>query len=315
MDGLLVIDKPAGPTSHDVVARIRRVLDEPRIGHTGTLDPAATGVLALVLGRATRLAQFLSNDEKSYEAVVRFGFATDTADAQGRPVSDVVNTLPSRAAIEAALAEFRGTFMQQPPAFSAKKIGGKRSHRLARARARDAADARLAPSSSGSEPVLPAAATVTTYRLEIVSSEADCVTLRVDCSAGFYVRALAHDLGERLGIGGHLVSLRRTRAGDFTLDRALPLETAERDHAQAAAAVVPLADMLPQLPAFTLTADGVRRAKNGCELGPRDSMTAQAPVAGPESARARLIDPGGGLVGVGRVIAARGVLRPCVILV
>ena len=148
MDGLLIIDKPAGPTSHDVVARMRRALHEPRIGHTGTLDPAATGVLLLVLGRATRLARFLSASDKSYEAVVRLGFSTDTLDARGRttgPVSQA--SLPSREAIDAALDAFRGTFLQQPPAFSAKKIDGTRSHKLARARMR-AADARLKPARS-----------------------------------------------------------------------------------------------------------------------------------------------------------------------
>src|SRR5438045_6159015 len=118
MDGLLIVDKPAGPTSHDVVARMRRALGEARIGHTGTLEPAATGVLALVLGRATRLAQFLSTSDKTYEAVVRFGFATDTADAQGRAIGIVSSAPPPRGAIEAALDAFRGTFMQQPPAFS-----------------------------------------------------------------------------------------------------------------------------------------------------------------------------------------------------
>ena len=134
MDGLLIIDKPSGPTSHDVVARMRRALGETRIGHTGTLDPAATGVLLLVLGRATRLARFLSACDKSYEAVVRLGFSTDTADAQGRrtgPVSP--GSIPSRDAIDAALDAFRGTFLQQPPAFSAKKVGGTRSGSRARA--------------------------------------------------------------------------------------------------------------------------------------------------------------------------------------
>ena len=120
MDGLLVVDKPAGPTSHDVVARVRRALRERRIGHTGTLDPAATGVLTLVLGRATRLATFLSGSNKSYEAVVRLGFSTDTADAQGRVLGASVTALPGREAIDAALDAFRGTFLQQPPAFSAK---------------------------------------------------------------------------------------------------------------------------------------------------------------------------------------------------
>src|SRR6266576_3649070 len=140
MDGLLIIDKPSGPTSHDVVARMRRVLRETAIGHTGTLDPMASGVLLLVIGKATRLAKFLSTSHKSYEATVRFGFSTDTADAHGRPIGTASDRpMPSREDIAAALGAFRGTFMQQPPAFSAKKIGGRRSYKLAR-------DARLKPS-------------------------------------------------------------------------------------------------------------------------------------------------------------------------
>jgi len=197
MDGLLVVDKPAGPTSHDVVARMRRALREKRIGHTGTLDPMATGVLLLVLGKATRLAQFLSGSAKSYEATVRFGFATDTADAQGRPLGPPSSVAsPTVEAIDAALNAFRGTFMQQPPAFSAKKIDGQRSYKLAR----EAAN------------TLPAPVSVTAHRIQIVGAEADTVALRVDCSAGFYIRSLAHDLGERLGVGAHLVALRRTHS-------------------------------------------------------------------------------------------------------
>src|SRR5262249_43129889 len=201
---------------------------------TGTLDPAATGVLALVLGRATRLAQFLSDSDKSYEAVVRFGFATDTADALGRPIGSVsAGPPPSRASIDRVLDAFRGTFLQQPPAFSAKKIGGKRSHRLARARVRTAAAAGPPHTSRDDDPAdrledpnpatLPDKVAVTAHAIDVISAEADCVTLRVDCSAGFYVRSLAHDLGQRLGVGAHLAGLRRTRAGDFTLAQALPL--------------------------------------------------------------------------------------------
>jgi len=349
MDGLLIIDKPAGPTSHDVVARMRRALGERRIGHTGTLDPAATGVLPLVLGRATRLAQFLGESDKSYEAIVRFGFATDTRDAQGQPVGDVRAPALSRDEIDAALEAFRGSFLQQPPAFSAKKIGGKRSHKLARARARDAAGtaaARLEPSRDDRHDqrelhdlpdpavpcVLPAPVCVTVHRLDVLRAEADRVTLSIDCSTGFYVRSLAHDLGERLGVGAHLVALRRTRVGDFTIDRALPLDRAERDRAQAAGAIVPMADVLPRLPAVTLTPDGVRRAVNGCDLGPRDTLTrsidgprapeSRIPVpesrpASPESrseALVRLLDPAGGLVGIARVDRAGGALHPRVIL-
>src|SRR4029077_18297592 len=152
MDGLLVVDKPAGPTSHDIVQRMRRVLKERSIGHTGTLDPMATGVLALVLGRATRLAKFLSSSDKSYEAVVTLGESTDTYDADGEPVGDRhQGPLPSRERIEAALDAFRGTFLQQPPAYSAKKIGGERSYKLARLRSRDT-PASFAASGSDSVP-------------------------------------------------------------------------------------------------------------------------------------------------------------------
>jgi len=320
MDGLLVVDKPAGPTSHDVVMRIRRVLGEPRVGHTGTLDPAATGVLALVLGRATRLAQFLSDTDKSYEAVVRFGFATDTADAQGRAVGPASSAaMPSRDAIDEALDAFRGTFLQQPPAFSAKKIGGTRSHTLARRRARDAVVADAAAAAA-----LPVPTTVTAHAIDVVRVDGDTVMLRVDCSSGFYVRSLAHDLGARLGIGAHLAALRRTRAGECTVDHAIALEAAERAPGDAIAAIVPMSAMLPRLPAFTLTADGVRRAMNGCALGERDIATddtrigslqgTQSPVPGPPSPLARLLDPAGCLVGIGRHLAARGLLHPSVIL-
>ena len=327
MDGLIVIDKPAGPTSHDVVARMRRVLREKRIGHTGTLDPMATGVLLLVLGKATRLATFLSASDKSYDAVVRLGFATDTADAQGRPLGPVSGrALPSRDAIDAALDPLRGTFMQQPPAFSAKKIDGQRSHTIARARARAAADARLKPRAAdiANPPDLPAPARVTSHRLEIVSIEADTVTLRVDCSAGFYVRSLAHDLGERLGIGAHLAALRRTRTGDFTVDQAVDLETAERDPQRAAAAVVPLAGMLIHLASVVLTADGVNRAVHGRDLRPGDAASSSGepfalspqPSSQPSSQPwVRLLDPHGELVAIARPVGAGGFLHPSVVLV
>ena len=322
MDGLLVIDKPCGPTSHDVVARVRRALRERRVGHTGTLDPAASGVLLLVLGRATRLARFLSAGDKSYEAVVRLGFSTDTADAQGLPIGPVLQgALPSRDAIDAALVAFRGTFMQQPPAFSAKKIDGKRSYQLARARARAVGDARLRPSRSAEPdpphpPDLPAPATVTVHRLDLVSVEADRVTLSLDCSAGFYVRALAHDLGNRLGVGAHLATLRRTRTADFTLDQAIDLDTAEREPQRAAAAVIPLAGMLPRLASVVLSAQGVQRAVNGCELSPSDTEKGVAirEVGVAVSGFVRLLDPHGELVGIARPATTPGLLHPSVVL-
>ena len=317
MDGLLIIDKPAGPTSHDVVARMRRALGEQRIGHTGTLDPAATGVLGLVLGRATRLARFLSDSDKIYEAVVRFGFATDTADAQGRAIGAVsAAPPPTRAAIDAALEPFRGTFLQQPPAFSAKKIDGKRSHALARARRRAAHQPLDLPDLPGlpGPPGLPAPVHVAVHRLDVAEVSGDCATLIVHCSAGFYVRALAHDLGARLGVGGHLVALRRTRAGDFGLDAALPLDTAEQQPDRARAAVISLAGMLPRLPVVVLTADGVRRAINGCELDERDMLTdVQRDSVTPRSL-VRLLDTTGELVAIARPSSRPGLLHPAVVL-
>ena len=331
MDGLLLVDKPAGPTSHDVVARMRRALGEKRIGHTGTLDPAATGLLLLVVGKATRLATFLSASDKSYEAVVRLGFATDTADAEGRALGPPhEGALPTRAAIEAALQPFRGTFLQQPPAFSAKKIDGQRSYTLAR-------NARLKPSPldearddpervEGSRsddpapPALPAPVSVTTHRLEIVSIEGDRVTLSLDCSAGFYVRSLAHDLGERLGTGGHLAALRRTRSGDFTLDAAIDLDTAQRDPARAAAALVPMAAMLPRMRAVVLTDEGVHHVMHGRDLVPGDTVSPtnqenDSRTAAAESGPIRLVDSRGELVAIAQRTPGGGPLHPSVVLV
>jgi tRNA pseudouridine55 synthase len=297
MDGLLVVDKPSGPTSHDVVARLRRALRETRIGHTGTLDPMATGVLLLVVGKATRLAKFLSASDKSYDAVVRFGFATDTADAEGRPLGPASDrAMPSREAIEAALDAFRGTFLQQPPAFSAKKIEGKRSYTLARAARADAA-----PRTSH-----PAPCRVTASRLEIVGVEADCVTLRLDCSAGFYVRSLAHDLGERLGVGAHLAALRRTRTGDFGLDRALALDAAQADPQRAVDAMVPLAEILPALPSLVLTAEGASRVGHGQDVASPQSLVPSPFV--------RLLNERGDLIAVAERTPS-GVLHPSVVLV
>jgi tRNA pseudouridine55 synthase len=317
MDGLLVVDKPAGPTSHDVVARMRRVLRERRIGHTGTLDPMATGVLALVVGRATRLAQFLSGSDKSYDAVVRLGFATDTGDALGVPLASPGRPLPSRDEIDAALETFRGTFMQQPPEFSAKMIDGKRSHQLARARARAAADARLKPSRSvpsspdlpdlPARPALPAPTSVTVKRLDLVRVEADLVTLDIECSAGFYVRSLAHDLGERLGTGAHLAALRRTRSGDATLGDAISLADAERDPAAAAARVIPLGRMLAGLPSLVLSGDDVQRVIHGRQIESR--------IANPASGPVRLLNSAGDLVAIGRPASTPGLLHPSIVLV
>jgi tRNA pseudouridine55 synthase len=264
----------------------------------------ATGVLPLVLGHATRLAKFMSAGDKAYDAVVRFGMATDTGDAVGAQVGTVsTGPWPTREAIDVALDAFRGTFLQQPPAFSAKRIGGTRSYTLAR-RARGSANL-PAPRA------LPAPSQVTVHRLDLVSVEADRVTLNIDCSAGFYVRSLAHDLGARLGIGAHLVALRRTRSGDFGLDRALPLDEAERDPERAMRHVIAPAQMLPGVPAVVLTGEGVRRARNGRDLGPGEVERAERSSV---PSLVRLLDSAGDLVGIGRPATTQGLLHPFVVL-
>jgi tRNA pseudouridine55 synthase len=332
IDGLLIIDKPSGPTSHDVVARMRRVLREKAIGHTGTLDPMATGVLLLVIGKATRLAKFLSTSHKSYEASIRFGFSTDTADAHGRPIGVASDRpMPSREDIAAALEAFRGTFMQQPPAFSAKKIDGQRSYTLARSARGARADVaprteHPAPRTSHPAPLdlsdppglpglpaVPAPCRVTTTRLEIVNIEADCVTLSLDCSAGFYVRSLAHDLGERLGVGAHLSMLRRTRVGDFGVDRAVTLDAAERDPRAIAAALVPMTKALPGLPAVVLTSEGAGRVSHGHDVRPHDRIAA-SPKSLPPTPFVRLLTVSGDLLAIAEPVAG-GALHPSVVLV
>ena len=292
MDGLLVIDKPAGPTSHDVVARMRRVLGERRIGHTGTLDPGASGVLPLVIGRATRLAKFLSGGSKTYEAIVRLGIATDTYDAEGSTVGAAWSgPLPSRDAIDAALGAFRGAFLQQPPIYSAKKIDGERSYHAARA----------------GHAVMPAPVEVTARSLEILGVDGADVTLRLDCSAGFYVRSLAHDLGTQLGTGAHLSALRRTQASGLTLDDATPLEFAEQSREDALAALLPMESMLPQFAAVVLNDETLIKALHGSNIRASGALTS---TTGP----VRLVDQSGQLVGIGEPTGVPGVLHPAVVL-
>jgi tRNA pseudouridine55 synthase len=302
MDGLLVLDKPVGPTSHDVVVRLRRLLRERRIGHTGTLDPGASGVLPMVVGCATRLATFLSAATKAYEATLHLGFATTSGDAAGDLVgARYEGAFPTREQVTLALAGFRGTYLQRPPALSAKKIGGRRSYDLAR---RDP-DAATRP-----EPV-----SVTVFALEILEFEPHRLTLAIECTAGFYVRSLAHDLGAVLGTGAHLVALRRTRSGDLTLADALPLAAVELDPARAAAALIPPARMLPAWTAVTLTPEGAAHARHGRDLQAAD--IAEGAIDGLDTCHerhVRLLTPDGRLLGVAER-SAPGRLHPSVVLV
>ena len=295
---MLVIDKTEGPTSHDVVTLARRALGVSRIGHTGTLDPMATGVLPLVVGRATRLAQFLTANDKTYEATIAFGRTTDTHDASGK-ILTTCDRRPASEALAAAMEKFRGTFEQTPPVFSAKNIDGERSYDLAR-RGKISNETR------------PKAVPVTVKRLELLSFDGDTARLEMQVTAGFYVRALAHDLGEALECGAVLTALRRTRSGEFALDRAIPLaDVLQSPRNVVAARVIPFKQLLPELPAVTLrSAAQLERLKNGVEMGPGDLVAPLAtlpPIV-------RLLAPDGDLVGLAKPGKSAGHLHGWVVL-
>ncbi len=224
-DGVVVLDKPTGPTSHDVVNVVRRVLRTRRVGHTGTLDPMATGVLPVCVGQATRLAQFYVESDKAYRAEARLGFATSTDDLSGEPMGPPCGTQVSTESLREALLAFRGALDQVPPAFSAKRVDGVRAYERAR---------------SGEAVQVPTAR-VTVHSLELVSHEADRFVFDMVCSAGTYVRSVARDVGARLGVGAHLVALRRTQSGGFGLEEAVSLE---RLAAEGEALLLPLSRLL-----------------------------------------------------------------------
>jgi tRNA pseudouridine55 synthase len=295
MDGVLLIDKPSGPTSHDVVVRLRKTTGEKSIGHTGTLDPRATGLLPLVLGRATRLASYLTGGDKTYEATLKLGFATDTDDADGRPLGEPASNLPSDAAIDDSLCAFLGPIDQTPPMHSAKKIGGRKAYEMAR----------------NDEPVVLKPAAVTVRAIERTGREGDQVRIRVTASAGFYVRALARDLGARLGCGAHLTALRRTKSGTFDISSAMPLEQAERLGRDVVAHVLPPAAALPDLLAVRPNDAGLRRALHGNPLGPEHLDGRWLPPA-TNPAPVRIVAADGRLIALAR--SRGGALHPIVVL-
>jgi len=251
VDGVIVVDKPEGLTSHDVVNRMRRLANTRKVGHLGTLDPMATGVLPLVLDRATRLAQFFSSGEKTYDARVQFGWATDTYDREGSPTSEPAEPRFTRAELEAVLARFRGTILQTPPPFSAKKISGTPAYRLARKHI-----------AVELEPV-----EVQILALELGEFDGTTARLCVRCSAGTYLRGIAHDAGRELGCGAFLTSLRRTASGEFTESQARSLEALEElaREGMLERALIPAARVLPEIPSATvdaLTAGQIRHGKD-----------------------------------------------------
>jgi tRNA pseudouridine55 synthase len=318
MDGLLVIDKPEGLTSHDVVSRVRKILKTKRVGHTGTLDPFATGVLVVLIGKATRLARFLDKDEKEYEASVKFGSETDTGDRTGTRIpesamqSGEVAGLLARADWERLLARFSGRIEQVPPMYSAKKVEGKKLYELAR---------------KGLE-VHRKPVTIHIHELEVLGPEpeavsaaasgpepasssggptqaGDTVSLRVVCSAGTYIRTLAEDIGRELGSGAHLEELRRTRAGRFDLSKSLTLEELA-ELANPESHLIPMNEAVSHLPEMVLSPARVEKTRNGMSslfFGDAD-----------EGQAIRMVNESGELVAVGTYKAGEKSVQPKVVL-
>ena len=314
MDGVLVVDKPSGMTSHDVVARVRQALNVRRVGHMGTLDPMATGVLPLMVGRATRLASLLSVGRKTYEGTILLGVTTDTYDATGSITTDIRNKPAAikpldRAEIERAAEPFIGTFMQRPPPFSAKKIAGVRAYRLARRH----------------QAVDPAPVQVTVHALELLSVDSSYIRCRVICEPGFYMRALAHDLGAVLGCGACLETLRRKQNGIFGVEEAVTINEIRTAESTLSSRIIPIAELLPDIPRIVLSHHGVERASHGNNLSQAHVITSnhewrKTPATTEGNLKndlrdlVKLYDEEGTLVAIAKVDAAR-VLRPAIVLV
>lgn len=251
LNGAIVVDKPAGWTSHDVVNKVRRIAGTRKVGHLGTLDPAATGVLPLLLNRATRLAQFFSAGQKVYEGVIRFGYATSTYDSEGEPLGEDCAPELTLADVERALRPFHGTFLQTPPPVSAKKVAGRPAYEMARKRV----DFELKP------------VEVTVHLIEILAVEGCRLKLRVRCSPGTYLRAIAHEAGRILGCGAHLESLRRTVSGPFGESQARTLQELEELawEGRLHEALIPAHELLPEFPSQvvdTITETQIRQGRD-----------------------------------------------------
>jgi tRNA pseudouridine55 synthase len=292
VNGLLIVDKPSGMTSHDVVARVRRAASESSIGHLGTLDPMATGVLPLLLGKYTRLAQFYGAHAKTYTGSIRFGFSTDTYDAEGKPTSEPCAVSLSLQAVRDAAAVFSGEMDQLPPPISAKKIAGKPAYKIAR--------------EGGTPNLKTARVRIEEFSIESLERDGELAAFRMRISAGGYVRSVAHELGRSLGTGAHLASLRRTASGPFLIEDAMPLEEVQslaREGSLLSRLPHPRT-LLPELPSVTVDEETVGRLRNGMQINL------------PEFTQAPLVKVFLGqkeLVGIGRRIAGT-LFQPTVVL-
>jgi tRNA pseudouridine55 synthase len=303
IDGILIVDKPEGLTSHDVVARLRRILKTKRIGHTGTLDPFATGVLVMLVGKATRLAQFLDKDKKEYQATIRFGFETDTGDVSGSPKRIQNSKFKiQNEEIEEALKDFRGEIEQTPPMYSAKKVAGKKLYELAR---------------KGIE-IERKPVKITIYEIEkmengkwkMENGKTFDVKIRVACSAGTYVRTLAEDIGKKLEVGAHLSALRRTCAGQFDLSKAVTIEELEEivSKDKLGEVMISMNDALAHLPKVVLNEVEIKNAQNGKKLKFEDTEIK-------DNQAVRMIDEAENLIAVGFYDKQQKSVQPRIVMI
>ncbi len=293
LSGVVVVDKPAGWTSHDVVNKVRGIAGTRRVGHLGTLDPLATGVLPLMIGQATKLARFWGDSEKAYEAVVRFGFATSTYDREGEPVAPAAQPHLTHEALEACLEAFCGEIDQKPPAVSAKKVGGVPSYKLARKNA-----------AVGLPVVDLPAVRVVVHELTLRSVDGERASLGVRCSAGTYIRSIAHELGLAMGCGAHIEALIRTVSGPFRLEQAFTLERLQgmKDEGRLEEAVMKPAELLPDFPAVFVDDTTERRIRQGRDFSGN---------AAAEHVKA--IGPDGDLIAIGRAVLPH-IYHPIVVM-
>jgi len=295
LDGVIVVNKPAGWTSHDVVAKMRGIAGTKSVGHLGTLDPIATGVLPVMVGQATRLARYFEKSEKAYEAVIRFGIATSTYDREGEPIplaDGQTSGLPTSDQIEACLDPMRGEIDQMPPPISAKKIGGVPAYKLARK----------------NQPVELSPVRVSIYELTLLSVDADKARLRVRCSAGTYIRSIAHDLGIKLGCGAHVEDLVRTASCEFMLPQSRTIDELQslKNEGRLIEALLPMADLLPHFPRVGIDDLTARQIRQGRDFSVSPFR------ANPNAEHVKAIDPSGNLVAVGQ-IALPHIYHPVVV--
>ena len=302
-NGVLVMDKPVGATSHDVVARVRKILHQRQVGHFGTLDPFATGVLPVSVGKATRFAQFYLKSRKAYEGTMRFGFSTDTYDATGQPTSEAILATLAAPLLEESFRAFTGRLLQTPPPYSAKHVGGVRAYELARQH----------------KPVDLTPVEVEIYALELLSLEADHVRFAVECSGGTYVRSIAHDIGQKLGCGAHLAGLRRTAVAEFRESRAVTLERLQEatENNDVESCLVRLEALLPDCPELVVRGREETSVRHGHTFELAQALRpgrGQAPGYTPVVSLLKILGPERRLIAVARHVSG-AVYHPSLVLV